>query len=107
MLGLCIHKTYDTIMKYDNVVDSGCDSGNKDETAMIMPVPYQGPMLQSLIQLQRLGITKEGQARTVISLMGAAHYTSNLLKMCHKLLYTKFEFLNWCRCNMKKRLQRN
>ena len=64
-----------------------------------MPLPDQDPIFD-LITMPRShggGSGSDGDGAAA-----AVRYISNLLKMCHKLLYAKFGVWDSCRYHMKK-----
>ena len=77
-------------------------AGMTMETNTTMPLPDQCPMVWSSIRSRSRGLADEDRAMKSTAHVGAAHYISTLLKICHKPLYAKFCVLDWCRCHVKK-----
>ena len=60
---------------------------------------YDGPIFDPITTPQSCGGGLGGNGDSALA---AIHYISNLLNMCHKIIYTKFGILDWCRCHTKK-----
>ena len=91
-----------TMTNYDGGDDDGDDDENEDANDNDNAAsgsgsggPIFNPITTPLSLIGGSGNDGTGDA-------AGACYISTLLKMCHKLLYATFGFLDWCHCHMKK-----
>ena len=66
-----------------------------------MGLGSDGPIFDRIMTPQYRGRGLSGDSKRTEAM---SHYISTLLNMSHKLMYTKFGVLGWCRCHTKKKI---
>ena len=95
---------YTTMSIYDSIDEDGYDDGNKyrnQDNDATSGLESDGWIFDTITTPRsfRGGLVYNGDGE-ILGDASAVQYISTILKFCHKLLYTKFGVLDWCRCHM-------